>query len=123
MASITAQQTALADVLSDAFGGDVRTEPVTSPKALDGWVNIGKVVPGSTMTTCDCTFTAVLILGSDARKAAESLRTLPVAIIAAVTTGALHPSDVSLEPVTLPAGDVAPGELYALVLTLTLEVD
>ena len=124
MASITQQQTALASLVSAALPGfTVSTEPLVQARAGAGWVNIGRVVPGSTMTTADCTFTVVVVLGADQRKAAELLRSLPVPLLNAVTTGALHPDDVAIEPVTLPAGDVSPADLYALVLTLTLEVD
>lgn len=123
MANIAAQATTLAAVLSAVGGLTVRTERPVQAKALDGWVNPGKVTPGMSTTTCDCTYTAVLILGADERKAAELVASLSVPIINAVTTGPLHPDDVSLEPIILPAGDVSPGDLYALVLTLTLEVD
>lgn len=123
MASITQTQADLAAALAVVTGGAVRTLPATSPRAGDGWVNIGRVVPGSRVTTCDCTFVAVLVLGSDAARAAEQIRTLPIALIDAVTTGPFHPDGVTVEPAELPAGDVAPGSLYALILTLTLEVD
>lgn len=123
MASIAQQQDAVAAAVTALGTFTVRSEPPVQAKAGDGWVNIGQVTPGSTLTTCDCTFVVVLIIGSDARQAAKQLRTLPVQLVNAVTTGPLHPDGVTVEPAELPAGDVAPGSLYALVLTLTLEVD
>lgn len=123
MASITQTQTDLAAALAAVTGGTVRTLPASSPRAGDGWVNISRIVPGSSVQACDCTFVAILVLGSDAARAAEQIRTLPVALIDAVTTGPFHPDGVSVEPAELPAGDVAPGSLFALILTLTLEVD
>jgi len=124
VASIGQQQAALAALVSAALPGfRVGVEPVVQARAGDGWVNVGRVVPGATLTTADCTFTVVVVLGADARKAAELLRSLPVPLLNAVTTGALHPDGVAVEPATLPAGDSSPADLYALILTLTLEVD
>lgn len=124
MASIAQQQDAIAAAITALGTFSVRLEPPAQAKAGDGWVNVGRVVPGSTMTTCDCTFVVVLIVGADARQASRQIRTLPVQLVNAVTASpTLHPDGVTVEPATLPAGDVAPGELYALVLTLTLEVD
>ena len=117
----TAQARAAA-ILS-GLGGSVRTEPVTSPRAGDGWVLIGRVTPGSTLTTFDVVLTGVLVLGSDQRAAAVLLRTLPTNVVRALTTGELHPQDVSVEPAELPAGEVASGPMYALIVTLTVEVD
>lgn len=122
MASINEQRALLASVLSGVSGLSVRTERPTQARAGDGWVNVGRVAPGLPTTACDCTFTVVVVLGSDERRANEMLATLSVPIINAVTQGALHPSDVGLEPATLPAGDSTPGDVFALILTLTLEV-
>lgn len=124
MATIDEQRTAIAAALTGVGGLTVRTERPVQARALDGWVNVAKVAPSSFATTaCDCTFTAVLILGADERHATERVAELSVPVINAVTTGPLHPDGVSLEPAVLPVGDVSPGNLYALILTLTLEVD
>lgn len=123
MATITEQQAALMAVLATATGMNVRAERPTVAKAGDGWVNVAKVSPSAfSTTTCDATFTAVLILGADERQAADRVAKLSVPVINAVTTGPLHPDGVSVEPAVLPVGDVSPGALYALILTLTLEV-
>lgn len=124
MANIAAQRAVLASVLSAASGMRVAVERPTLARAGDGWVNVGKVAPSTfSAATCDCTFVAVLVLGSDERRAGELVASLSVPIVNAVTQGPLHPDSVSLEPATLPAGDSSPGDVYALVLTLTLEVD
>lgn len=123
MASITEQRALLASVLSGVSGLTVRTERPVQARAGDGWVNVGRVAPGLSTVTCDCTFVAVLVLGSDERRASELIASLSVPIVDAVTQGALHPDAVTLEPATIPAGDSSPGDVYALILTLTLEVD
>jgi len=124
VASIRDQQLAIAAAVSAAsLGFTVSDLPPTQPRAGVGWVNVGRVTIGQTLRTADCTFTVVLVLGADARKADEQLTILPVPLINALTTGALHAGDVAVEPATLPAGDVSPAQLYALFVTLTLEVD
>jgi hypothetical protein len=122
MASIVQAQAAIAAALAPA-GFNVRPEPVPNPRAGDGWANVGRVVIGQVLGSADCTFTVVLVLGSDARAAATQIRALPVLLLDLVTTGALHAGDVAIEPAELPAGDVAPASLFALIITLTLEVD
>lgn len=124
MANIAAQAATLAVVLSSATGMRVWTERPTLVRAGDGWVNVAKVAPSAfSAATCDATFTGVLILGSDERQAALRVAELSVPVINAVTQGSLHPDGVSLEPALLPVGDVSAGEMYALITTLTLEVD
>jgi len=124
MATLVQTQADLAAALTAVTAGTVRTLPVSPAKAGDGWVNIGKITPAATsMTKVDVTFTCVLVLGADARAAAAQLPTLARPLIDAVTTGPFHPDGVSVEPATLPAGDSAPGDLYALILTLNLECD
>jgi hypothetical protein len=117
-------RTAIADVLNTVAGLNVRPYAVKTPKPGDGWVNFTRIAPsGFSTTTCDCTYTVVITLGADERHATERAAELSVPVINAVTTGPLHPDGVSLEPAVLPVGDVSPGNLYALILTLTLEVD
>lgn len=127
MATITEQQALIAAVLMDAtasMGMHIRVERPTVAKGGDGWVNVAKITPSSfAVTTCDCTFSVVLVLGADERHAAGRVAELSVPVINAVTRGPLHPDGVSLEPAVLPVGDVSPGNLYALILNLTLEVD
>jgi hypothetical protein len=124
MASIRDQQAAVAAALTaTGLGFTVGTVPATPVRAGVGWVNVGRVSIGQMLRTADCTFTAVLVLGDDDRKAAEFLAASSVPLLNALTTGALHAGDVTVEPVTLPAGDVEPAALYALIVTLTLEVD
>lgn len=123
MASLAQTRTDVATVLSGVGGMTVRTRPVAGPKALDGWVNVGRITPGQTYTTKSVTFVAVLVLGSDERTAEGLIETLSGPVLDAVTTGPLHPDSVVIEPGLIPAGDVAPAQLYVLTLSLTLEVD
>jgi hypothetical protein len=123
VATIAEQRSLLASLLTGVGGLTVRAERPTQPRTGDGWVNVSRVVPGLSVTSCDCTLVAVLVLGSDERKAGELIATLSVPIVNAVTRGPLHPSDVGIEPATLPAGDSTPGDVYALILTLTVEVN
>lgn len=123
MATIAEQRAAVASVVSLAAGMTVKTERPTIPRQGHGWVNLTRVVPSAfSVAACDATFTVVLVLGADERRAVELSATLAVPVINAVTTGALHPDGVSVETALLPAGDAAPGDLFALILTLTLEV-
>lgn len=124
MASIAATRAALAEALTGLGGLTVTTRQPGTVRALDGWVNVGPVRPSPhSVASCDATFTAVLALSADRRVAEDLVDALSVDVLDAVTKGALHPDGVSLEPAEIPAGDVAPGSLFALVLTLTLEVD
>jgi hypothetical protein len=123
VATISEQRAAIAAAISPAAGMSVRTERPGIARAGDGWVNLTRVAPSAfANTTCDATFTVVLVLGADERRAVELAATLSVPVINAVTTGALHPDGVAIETAVIPAGDSAPGDLYALILTLTLEV-
>lgn len=102
---------------------NIRTRPVKNARPNDGWVIVERVAP-ATYTACEATLTAVVLLGStaDETKAEDRFEALAVALVDAVTTGDLHPSDVRCEPATVLVGD--PGvPMYALTLTLTLEVD
>lgn len=123
MATISQQRVALADAVSHAAGMRVSVDRPTIARQGAGWVNLNRVVPSPfSVATCDATFAVVLTLGSDERRANELASTLSVAVVNAVTTGALHPSDVSVEPAVIPVGDATAGDMYALILTLTLEV-
>lgn len=123
MATIAEQRAAVASAVSLAAGMSVTTERPTHPRQGSGWVNLTRVVPSSfSVAACDATFTVVLVLGADERKAIELSATLAVPVINAVTQGALHPDGVAIETALLPAGDASPGDLFALILTLTLEV-
>ena len=119
--TLTEAREALADALSGVSGLSVRARPtVKTPKTGDGWVVITRLSP-STFSTCSAVLTAVLILGSDAPKAEELFEQYGTAVIDAVTD-ALNVSDVSLEAQALVAGNPA-APLYAIALTITLEVD
>lgn len=121
MATITHQRAALAAALSGVSGLRVRDARPAVPRAGDGWVSVQRVSPGATVRTCDCTFVAVLLLGADERSAADQAAILAVPIIDAVTTGPLHPDGVAVETATITSGDG--GDLYSLIVTLTVEVD
>lgn len=125
MPSIQDTCTALAAALTALPGAGltVRVDQPASLRAGDGWVNVTRVEPGQTFTTFDATFTVVIALGADVRTANVRARTLPPVILSAVTTGEFRPSGVYVETAELPAGDVSPGTMYALILNLTLEVD
>lgn len=123
MATIAEQRAAIAAAVSLAAGMAVATERPTHPRQGSGWVNLTRVAPSAlSNVSCDATFSVVLVLGADERRAAELSATLAVPLVNAVTQGALHPDGVAVETALLPAGDVSPGDLYALILTLTLEV-
>ncbi len=124
MATISEQRAAVAAAVSLAAGMTVTTERPTHPMQGSGWVNLTRVAPSAfSVTTCDATFAVALVLGADERVAIDLSATLSVPVINAVTAGALHPDGVFIETALLPAGDASPGDLYALILTLTLEVD
>ncbi len=118
---------ALAAVLSSVTG--VETVEAQSGKHLlrsgYGWVNVGPTTPSRFGGVCNVTLTAVIVLGSDKSQADESLNTLSVACVNAVTTaetfGAFNASaDPQELPITLPNG--GEGTLYVLAVTITTEV-
>lgn len=98
----------------------VKTREVRQAKADDGWVIVRSVTP-ATYAACDATLVVLVILGADQQRADERFDALAVALVDALTKGVLHPQDVTAEPVTVLVGDPAV-PMYALTLTLTLEV-
>lgn len=122
MATISEQRAAIAAAVSLASGMTVGTVRPTLGRQGIGWVNLTRVVPSSfSVTACDATYTVVLVLGSDERQAAELSGALAVPVIGGVYAE-LHPSDVSVEMALIPAGDAVPGDVYAMIVTLTVEV-
>lgn len=117
----TVEQTR-ADVAAAVNAADatlrVRVRSVKTPRPLDGWVIVGRVFPGPYRT--ECVYTVLVLLAAEQDKADERFSALAVPLVDALTKGVLHPSDVAAEPVTVLVGD-AP--MFALALTLTLEVD
>jgi hypothetical protein len=74
----------------------------------------------SRFSGCAATFTAVVVLGADERQAETLLEQYGVPLLDAATK-TLPAADVALEAQALVVGAAAP--LYALALTMTLEVD
>lgn len=115
---------ALASVLNTVAGLNIRTRTVRNPKVGDGWIVINRMEVGMSNTAYDIQFTAVVVLGADEAKAESLMEDLMVPLMQAVTQDlVLRPDEISVEPVALPIGDVNPTPLYALTLTLNLEVD
>lgn len=122
MASLVATRDALAAAVNAVDASlRVKTRPVKTARADDGWVIVGKVTP-STYVACDVTFVVLVLLGADEARAEDRFGALVVPLVDALTKGALHPQDVTAEPVTVLVGEPAV-PMYALTLTLTLEVD
>lgn len=118
--TLTEAREALAAALSAVDGVTVAARPsAAAPQPGDGWVVLSRLAP-STFTACTATLTAVVTLGADEALAETLAETYAVALLDAATTGSLNPTDVSLEPQALVGGT---GVIYALALTLTLEVD
>lgn len=110
----------IATVLSGVGAFSVRPRPIKSPRLNDGWVVISRLTPGD-FSTCLATLTAVLILGSDEVKAEEMFESVGVQAVDALTKSDLNCTDVSLEAQILVV-DGAGSSLYALAITLTMEV-
>lgn len=121
--NLTDARQAIADALGTLDGLATYPRPIKTPRALDAWVTLTRIVP-STFSACRATFTAVICLGPDEAKAEELFESLGVAAINAVTTAdSLNPADVSLEAQAIVGQANVPGPLYIIALTLTLEVD
>lgn len=117
--NLTESRQAIADALSGA-GFRVSPRPVVTSKAMDGWVVIGKLEP-STFGQSLTTFTAVLLLSPDEAAAEQLVEQYAVPCINAVTSN-LNAADVTAEPAALAVGQ-ANTPMYALTITLSLEVD
>lgn len=120
--NLTQARQAVADALSAIDGLNFRPHPtVAQPRTGDGWVVVTRLEPADFAATT-ATLTAVVILGADEAKAEQLVDDLGVPMLAAVTKAPdLNPADASLVQQALVAGPT--GTLYALALTLTLEVD
>lgn len=119
MASLTDSRRSIADCLKTA-GFNVSPRPLIQAKGMDGWVTIGRLEP-HTFGQSLVTFTAVLLLTADEQAAELLVEQYAVAVVNAVTS-TLNAADVVAEPVTLVVGQ-ANTPMYALTITLTLEVD
>jgi hypothetical protein len=118
--NLTLNRQAVADALNTVAGLNVSARPKTAVRGLDGWVTVGRVTP-STFTLCMATFTAVVLLAADELAAETLIESLTVPCINALTA-ALNTADVSVEPATVLVGNQS-SPMYALTITLTLEVD
>lgn len=120
--SLSTARQALADALSDVEGVTVRPRPSkAAPKPGDGWVTVQRLAPAD-FTACTATLAAVVVLSADEAKAEESLETLGVALIDAVTDSTLNTADVFLEPQAVVVGQTAT-PLYAAVITVSVLVE
>jgi hypothetical protein len=120
--SLARVRQALADALIDGAGVSVRARPSKAvPKPGDGWVVVQRLTPAD-FTSCLATLAVVVVLSADEAKAEESLDTLGVALIDAVTSSTLNTADVSLEPQAVIVGQTA-SPLYAAVLTVSVLVE
>lgn len=116
-------RTAVAQTLTINAGINVKARQMGSPRALDGWVNLVRVEPAD-FACSRATLIVVVILGNTLAKAEDNLNELAVPMIDAITNAEeFRAFGVSLEPL----GEIAVGTtatpLYALALTLTLEVE
>lgn len=128
MSTVAQQRAAVAAALNtlgtvDGVAVNVRSHPtVPSPVPGDGWVVAGPVKPAD-FTACWATLTAVLVLSQDEARAEILYDELAVPMVNAVTqTEGLHTTDVTLDPSFSITTGTSATPLYALALTLTLEV-
>jgi hypothetical protein len=120
--NLSSARQGLAAALSTVTGVTVRARPSkAAPKAGDGWVAVQRLAPAD-FSSCMVTLAAVVVLASDQVKAEETLDTIGVALIDAVTESSIYPADVFLEPETLAVGQTA-APLYAAVVTASMLVD
>lgn len=120
---LAAARTALAAALSVVPGATVSARPGRlAPVAGDGWVTLSRLAPGQFFDRHAATLSAVVTLGPDEVKAEELLDTLAPALLSAALASTLAPADVSLNPQLLVIGTTS-APLFALVLTLTIEVE
>jgi hypothetical protein len=116
--TVTSARQDVAQTLSGVTNFEVRTRPVLSPRAYDGWVVLSSIRP-SDFRNCYATFTVLLILGSDETKAEQIFDENGTRLIDAAAS--LNATDITLESQALVVGNTAT-PLYALALTMTLEV-
>jgi hypothetical protein len=119
--TLSAARTAAAAALDALAGFTVRARPLkAAQKAGDGWIVLGRLVPAD-FSSSYATLQAVIVLSPDAAKAEQVLEDNATALVNAITSSDLDPTDVSLEPEALIVGETS-SPLYAAVLTFTVEV-
>jgi len=126
MADLTQTRTDLAAAVQAVDPATLRIRPsstVKHPRPNDGWVIVERIAVGQTYLRFNVTFTVVILLTADEVKAEQRFATLATQLVTAVTAGALHASEVAAEPVIVLVGETTPAPMYAIALTLTLEVD
>ena len=85
MASLVATRDALAAAVNAVDASlRVKTRPVKTARADDGWVIVGKVTP-STYAACDATFVVLVLLGADEARAEDRFGALVVPLVDALT--------------------------------------
>lgn len=127
MTTLAQARQLMADALT-AVDGIERVE-ASSARALvragHGWVNVGAASPSRFGGVNNVPLTAVVVLGADKGSADEALNDVLSPALTAVTkipdlgffNASAEPQEV---PITLPNG--AEGTVYALVITITVEV-
>lgn len=99
----------------------VKAYPFAQPKPLDGWVVVERLSVAS-FRAADTRFNVFVILGTDLPSAERHVDTYAPALMAA--TAGLLAAGVAVEVREVPVGaGVSNAPLYALTLSLTLEVD
>ena len=120
MADLATTRQAIAAALNAVEGLNVSARPRTMGRGLDGWVTVGRIEPAD-FTRSLVTFTAVVLLAPDELAAEQLLEQYAVDAVNAITS-TLNAADVAAEPAALVVGQ-ASTPMYALTITLTLEVD
>jgi hypothetical protein len=116
--NVAAARVALADALSTVDGVSVQPYTVKTPRVGDGWTTIVRAVPDG-FTTTAATLVAFVVLGPDEVAAEKKADALMVPLLDAASGLG---GDVLAESVTVVVGTNST-PLYALTITLTMEVE
>lgn len=121
MTTIQEARQALADAVSTLPDVTCVARPVPgNTRPGDGWVTVGRVAPGQFIGSRLLTLSAFVVLGSDERLADQKIDELSVPLLEA--TYPLFGISPSVEPQIITAGEAVPGNIYALALSVTIEI-
>jgi hypothetical protein len=112
---------ALADAVSTLPDVTCVARPVPgNTRPGDAWVTVSRTAPGQYIGSVQVTLSAFVVLGSDERLADQKVDELSVLLLEA--TYPLYGIAPAVEPQVITAGEAVTANLYALALSVTLEI-
>lgn len=123
--NLTDARMAVAEALNGIEGLRVTARPVKGNlRPNDGWVTVNTVSPGEYLGGAVlAVLNAYVSLGADEKKADEQVDELSAQILyAIINSNDIFAYDLSIQPQAIIAGEGVPGQVFALALTLTVEL-